>query len=161
MWRALKKRKYFMKMFLIALFVMLGSLANAAVLKDKKFVDVASNGQQVVKAVYDYAKDGGAIASYEVAECTGVCVLEFISIEGITSAVTTTGTVDLGYTGAGTAFISATASTTLEAGDFTIPAETFVPVKIANGAKVLMEIKSAALTAGKFVITMVFRKFGQ
>jgi hypothetical protein len=150
-----------MLILVISLFAM-SFAANAVVLKDKKFVAPFGNEMQVVKAAYDFAKDGGAVASYEVAECTSAlgCVLDFVSIEGITTVATTSGTLDLGYTGAGTAFLAATASGTLEAGDFTIPAETFVPVKIANGAKVLIEIKSAAFTAGKLAITMVFRKFG-
>lgn len=148
--------------FLVLVLALVMASAQAVVIKDKKFVDVKSNEQQVVKAVYDFSKDAGAVASYELAEITGSdAVLEFISIEGIDSVTTTTGTLDLGYTGAGTAFLSATGSTTLEAGDFTIPAETFVPVKIAKGQKILGEIKTAAFTAGKFVVTMVFRKFGQ
>lgn len=147
---------------LIALFC-LSFAAEAVVLKDKKFIDVASNEIQVTKVVYDFAKDAGAVAAYELAEATGDCVIEAISAETVTALDSAADaiTVDLGYTGATTAFLSASAQSAFEAGDFTAPAETFVPVKLAKGSKVLAEFKVAAATAGKIVFTIVTRKFGQ
>lgn len=147
---------------LIALFA-LSFGANAAVLKNKQNIDLASNELQVTKVVYDFAKDGGAVAAYEVAEATGDMVIESIAVDGIT-ALDSAGdaiTVDLGVTGATTAFLSASAQSNFEAGDMTAPAETFVPVKVAKGSKILMEFKVAAATAGKFVVTIISRKFGQ
>ena len=147
---------------LIALFA-LSFGANAAVLKDKQKIDPASNELQVTKVVYDFAKDGGAIAAYEVAEATGDIVIESIAVDGIT-ALDSTGdaiTVDLGVTASTTAFFTAAAQSYFEAGDMTTPAATFVPVKVAKGSKILMEFKVAAATAGKFVITIISRKFGQ
>lgn len=137
--------------------------ANAVVLKDKKYVDNASNEIQVTKIVYDFAKDGGAVAAYEVLEATGDTIIESISVETVTALDSAADaiTVDLGYTGATNAFLSASAQSNFEAGDLAVPAETFVPVKLADGAKVLMEFKVAAATVGKMVITVVSRKFGQ
>lgn len=147
---------------LIALFA-LSFGANAAVLKNKQNINLASNELQVTKVVYDFTKDGGAIAAYEVAEATGDIVIESIAVDGIT-ALDSTGdaiTVDLGITGSTTAFLSASAQSNFEAGDMTAPSETFVPMKVAKGSKILMEFKVAAATAGKFVVTIISRKFGQ
>lgn len=147
---------------LIALFT-LSFASSAAVLKNKQKIDLASNELQVTKVVYDFARDGGAIAAYEVAEATGDMVIESIAIDGITALDSAADaiTVDLGVTGATTAFLSGSAQSNFEAGDMTAPAETFVPVKVAKGSKVLMEFKVAAATVGKFVVTIISRKFGQ
>jgi len=148
--------------FLVLVLAMFVVTANAATLKNKQFVDVSSNEVQVVKAVYDFSKDTGAVASYEAIEATGDVIIDSISIEAIDALTSAGGTVvvDLGYTGQTTAFLANTATTALEAGDLAVPANTFVPVKLAKGSKVLMEIKTQAATAGKFVITAVMRKFG-
>ena len=147
---------------LIALFA-LSFGANAAVLKNKQKIDPASNELQVTKVVYDFAKDGGAKASYEVAEATGDIVIESIAIDGITALDSADDkiTVDLGVTGSTTAFLSASAQSDFEAKDMTAPAETFVPTKVAKGDKILMEFKTSAATAGKFVVNIISRKFGQ
>jgi hypothetical protein len=133
-----------------------------AILKNKKLIDCANNESQITKVVYDFAVDGGTIASYEVAEATSDTVIEAISCETITALDSAADaiTVDLGITGSTTAFLSGSAQSNFEAGDFTAPAETFVPVKLAKNAKVLMEFKVAAATVGKICITIVTRKFG-
>ena len=78
---AIKKKKSTMKfvLCLIALFA-LSFGANAAVLKNKQNIDLASNELQLTNVVYDFAEDRGAIAAYEVAEATaGKFVVTIIS----------------------------------------------------------------------------------
>lgn len=133
-----------------------------ATIKDIKKISPMSNETQVTRAVYDFAVDGGSVASYEVAQATDDIVIDSISVEGLT-ALDSTGdavTVDLGITGAGTQFLTASAQSNFEAGDLAVPAETFVPVKLAKNSKVLVEFKVAAPTAGKFVVVIKSHKFG-
>ena len=152
-----------MKLVLIALLVFVCTFANAAVLKDKKFIDVKSNEFQVTKVVYDFAKDGGAIGAYELAEATGNIVVHAITAEGITSldSAGDAVTIDLGVTGATTAYLSASAQGNFEAGDLTATATYVAPKKVADGGKILMETKSATPTAGKVLFTIFSSKFGQ
>lgn len=151
--------------FLLALFALfaISFAADCAVVKDKKFIDNASNELQVTKVVYDFAKDGGAIASYELAEATGNTVIHSIDVEGLTSldSAGDAVTVDLGITGATTKWLSASAQSNFEAGDLTASSTYIAPVKLADGGKVLVEFKTATPTAGKMVFTILSSKFGQ
>lgn len=137
--------------------------ASAAVLKNKKFIDNASNEIQVTKVVWDFAKDGGAIGAYEIAEATGDTIIHSVTAEGVTALDSAADaiTVDLGITGATTKYLSASAQSNFEAGDLTASSTFVAPAKLADGGKVLAEFKVAAATAGKIVFTIISSKFGQ
>lgn len=143
--------------------VALSFSVNAAVVKNKKFIDNASNEIQVTKVVYDFAKDGGSVAAYELAEATGDTIIHSVTAEGITSLDSTGDavTVDLGVTGATTKYLSASAQSNFEAGDLTATSTYVAPAKLAKGDKVLAEFKVAAPTAGKILFTVISSKFGQ
>ncbi len=146
----------------IAFFAMTLS-ASAVVLKDKKFIDVKSNELQVTKVVYDFAKDKGAVASYELAEATGDIVVHAITAEGITSldSAGDAVTVDVGVTGATNAFLLGSAQSAFAADALTATGTYVSAKKVATGDKVLMELKAVAATAGKIVFTIFSSKFGE
>ncbi len=152
-----------MKFFISLIALMCLTFAvDAAVLKDKKKLSPQNNEIMVTKVIYDFAKDGGSVASYEVAEATDDVMILGVTAEGITSldSAGDAVTVDLGITGAGTTWLNASAQSLFEAGDLTATGTYVAPVKLADGNKVLVEFKTAAPTAGKIVFTIFSAKFG-
>ena len=131
-----------------------------AIAVGKKFVDPAKNEIQIVRCEYDFAKDGGSIAAYELMEATGDIVIHEAHVN-VTTAVTSGGsaTIDIGKTGATTGLLNAAAISGFSAGAVVATTDATTPVKVADGEKVLMEVKVAALTAGKFEVVLHVSKF--
>lgn len=124
-----------------------------AVLSNKKVVGTTFPNQvDVVRVVYDFSKDSGAIASYEVLEADSSCVVSLRAMIVKTAMLSSsTLTLDLGKGSAGTEIISnkAVASMTIES--LHVGA---APVQLDAGEKVCMNIEAFAATAG--VLEFVF-----
>lgn len=126
-----------------------------AVLKDVKTAGAGfTNEDQIVRVVYDFAEDTGAVADYDVLVADSDCVVMLKHMAAKT-AVTSGGSLvlDLGKGAGGTEFFSdkAVAALTLNSIHVTsAPAA----VRLTSGDKIVMGIEAAAATAGK--LEMVF-----
>jgi len=79
-----------------------------AVLADKKLGGAGfSNAKELVRVVYDFAVDGGAVADYDVFEADADCVVSLKHM-AVKTAVTSGGSLvlDLGKSAGGTEFFS-------------------------------------------------------
>ena len=127
-----------------------------ALLKNKKIGGAGfPNAAEITRAVYDFAQDTGAIASYEVFEAQNDCVVSLKHM-AVKAAVTLSGalTLDLGKGSAGTEILSNKAVATLTLDSIHVGA---APVKLSAGDKICMNIEAFAATAGKleFVLEVV------
>ena len=122
--------------------------ANAAVLDDYKAVGhPMGNSESWIKVVYDFAKDGGAIADYDafIAQ-DDLIVTDFAAF--VETAVTGTPVFDLGIGAGDVSILSDRAHGTLTIG--TVHGmDTAKPLKIAKDAKMVLGIETAAASAGK------------
>ena len=124
-------------------------------LKDVKTVGGGfSNAAELVRVVYDFAKDGGALSDLDVLVADSDCVVSLKHM-AVKTAVTSGGALvlDLGKGAGGTEFFSdkAVAALTLNSLHLTsAPAA----VHLAKDEKVVLGIEGAAATAGK--LEMVF-----
>lgn len=126
-----------------------------AILADKKLGGAGfSNAVELVRVVYDFAVDGGAIADYDVFEADSACVVSLKHM-AVKAAVTSAGAMvlDLGKSAGGTEFFSDKAVAVLTLDSLHLPAAP-AAVRLAAGDKVVMGIEAAAATAGK--LEMVF-----
>ncbi|MEM5807975.1 MAG: hypothetical protein QW818_02480 [Candidatus Aenigmatarchaeota archaeon] len=125
------------------------------VLKDMKKVGGGfRNEVELVRVVYDYTLDGGAVGNYDVLTAESPCVVT-LRHAAVKTAVTSSGsmTIDLGKGVGGTEFFNnkPVASLTLDSLHLTsAPAA----VRLAPGDKVVMALETAPATAGK--LEMVF-----
>lgn len=126
-----------------------------AVLADAKIAGGGfTNAKEIVRVVYDFAEDTGAVADYDVLTADSKCVAKLLHMT-VKTAVTSGGSLvlDLGKGAGGTEFFSdkAVAALTLDSVHVTsAPAA----VVLASGDKIVMGIEAAAATAGK--VEMVF-----
>ena len=126
-----------------------------AVLKDKKVAGaVFANDAEIVRVVYDFTKDGGAVANYDVLVADSACVVSLKHM-AVKTAVTSGGsmTLDLGKGAGGTEFFSNKAVAALTANSIHVTSAP-AAVRLASGEKVVMALEVAAATAGK--VEMVF-----
>jgi hypothetical protein len=134
----------------------------AAVKDMKKLGPAFSNDEVVIRAVYDFAKDGGAVGALDLFEAgADILITHFSSV--VKTAVTSTGnlTLAVGVTGATTAFMTATqgAKANLVADAAIFPLHTSgaddtswvptLPRKLSAGDKVLQTIGTEVANAGK------------
>lgn len=129
-----------------------------AALKGKKIVGAGfPNAVEVVRVNYDFAKDTGAIGSYEVLEAENDCVIK-LRHAAVKTAVTSSGalTMDLGKGAAGTEIISnkAVSALTLESLH-----EGAAQVKLAAGEKICMNLEAFDATAGKVEFVFEITKY--
>ena len=128
-------------------------------LKDKASVGGAfSNAKDIVRVVYDFAEDAGAIGDLEAIQSSGDCVvmLEYAIVK---TACTSGGsmTLDLGKNG-GAEFLSGVAVAALTLDSMHLPSAP-AAVELADGESVDMGIATAALTAGKIEFVFgIYRK---
>lgn len=123
-----------------------------AVLSDAQTMGAPfGNEMKLVSVEYDFSKDAGAIADYDVITADGAMLVELKNID-VEAALTSGGALvlDLGKGAGGTEFLSDKA-----VGDMSLDAQvapdtpgTFV--ELADGEKIVMGIEAAAATAGKF-----------
>lgn len=126
-----------------------------AVLKDKKVAGPGfTNAVEVVRVEYDFAKDTGAVADYDVLEADAACVVTLKHML-VKTAVTSGGAlvVDLGKEAGGTEFFSDKAVGALTLNSVHMPAAP-AGVYLADGGKIVLGLEAAAATAGK--LEMVF-----
>ena len=106
-----------------------------------------------VKMVYDFAEDAGAIGVLTLGTLKDKVLLKQ-AIVHVEEAVTSAGapTVDIGFTGGDVDFFCAAQLKGALVEDAVINETTNVPVVIADETAIQMEIKVAALTAGKIAL---------
>jgi siroheme synthase len=119
-------------------------------LKDKKLVGAPFvNGVDIVRVVYDFDVDSGAIADYDVLEAVEPCAVKvrhIQALEEITSADATN--IDLGKNDGGTEFLSNAVKASFGTNAIQGGVAGAV-VRLGAGDKVVMGIEAHAVTAGK------------
>lgn len=108
-----------------------------------------SNVVEVVRVIYDFSVDTGAIADYTLFEAKGSVLVKCIGADVI-AACTSSGsaTLELGKGASGAEFITAEAYTSFTLAGF-YASESAAFVKMVNGNVINLGIAGAALTAGK------------
>lgn len=127
-----------------------------AVLADKKTGGAGfSNGEEVIRVVYNFADDTGAVADYDVFEADSACVVHLMHMS-VKTAVTSGGSLvlDLGKGAGGVEFFSDKAVAALVIDSIHCPAAP-VAVQLDVGEKIVMGIEAAAALTGK--LEMVFK----
>jgi hypothetical protein len=131
-------------------------------LADKKVVGAPfRNEGRLVRVVYDFAIDAGAIKDYDVLEAEGALLVELLSIDCKTALVATaTANLDLGKGDGGVEFKSALDIGGDIAVDVQTPADTAgTMVELADGEKIVMGVDTEVITAGK--LEYVFRVYSR
>jgi hypothetical protein len=130
-----------------------------AVLADKKIIGGPfANAREIVRVVYDFAADTGAIADYEVLESDGNCIVK-LAFAVVKTAVTSSDALvaDLGKGAGGTEFWSDKAVSALTDESVHVADAEYPAIKLADGEKVVLGIEAFAATAGK--IEFVFEVY--
>lgn len=121
-----------------------------AVVKNAKTVGAPfSNTVEVVRVIYDFSVDTGAVADYTLFTASGACLVRCIGADVI-AACTSGGsaTLELGKGASGAEFITAEAYTSFTLAGF-YASESAAFVKLADTNVINLGIAGAALTAGK------------
>ena len=128
----------------------------------KKFVNGWSGGEiEVYKAVYDFSTDAGAVSVIDLLELKEAMVIHGGIIK-VKTAGTSGGlaTVEIGIKAGDTdAVLAATAVASLTANAIFPNAAASTALYVASASIISMEIKVAALTAGKIEIELQMSKF--
>lgn len=121
-----------------------------AAVAQAKTVKVWPNERAMVRVVYDFAKDAGAIGVLDVITADEACVVKLAEMH-VKTLCTSGGsaTVSLGKVADLAGMIGATAVASLTAGAVILGAALDGSHTLAAGDKVQMEIATATLTAGK------------
>ena len=122
-----------------------------AVLNDKKTVGAPfGNESKLVCVTYDFSKDTGAVADYDVLEADGSLLVQLINID-VETALTCASDfdIDLGKGAGGTEFLSDAAKAAFAIDTQVSPDTVGKFVELADGEKIVMGIETAAATAGK------------
>jgi hypothetical protein len=131
-----------------------------AAIKNKKVIGAEfPNNLVIQRAVYDFAKDGGAIGALDVFEATQDCViLSAYAVVKTTCTSADAATVSLGIDAGATALFGATAVASLTAGALVPQTAAATPIKLVTGSKVKINIAAFALTAGKIEVVLLVAK---
>lgn len=119
------------------------------------------NQSEIVRKIYDFAKDGGAVGVYDLLKASD----DMVVISGYAKVITaaTSGgsmTMDLGIKAGDTdALIAAEAVAGLTAGALVKFIDANMPLKVSAAAVLSMEVAVAALTAGKIEFVFEVQKF--
>lgn len=121
-----------------------------AAVVDHKVVKVWDNERQLVRVVYDFAKDGGAIGVLDLITADEACLVKLAEMH-VKTTCTSGGaaTVSAGKVADLAGQIGATAVASLTAGAAILGAAIDASHQLAAADKVQMEIAAFALTAGK------------
>lgn len=123
----------------------------ASVAAAKKVGSGFGNDKEIVRVIYDFSADGGAVGTLTLATATSDCVIsDFMMV--VKTACTSGGsaTVSAGLTGDVDAFKVAEAVAGLTAATVWPEDGAFAgKIKLASGQVLTMSIATAALTAGK------------
>lgn len=128
--------------------------------KNKAYVGKTfSNSQEIVRAEYDFSKDGGAIGALDIYEAQDDVVILGAYLNVKTACTSTdAATLALGIDSDPDAIVDETAVASLALGALIAPV-TNNPIKLASGSKVNFNIAAFALTAGKVEAVLVIAKF--
>lgn len=126
-------------------------------MKDKKTIGPSfPNAAEIVRVVYDFAVDGGAIGALDAIEATDTCVVSMKHAHVI-SAVTSDGAVEfsIGSEANTNEFLNAEVKADLAEND--VLSSVGSKVRLVSGDKIQLDIAVAAITAGKveFVFEVV------
>lgn len=132
----------------------------ASVAAAKKVGSGFTNEKEIVRVIYDYAKDGGAAGTLTLATATSDCVIsDFMAV--VKTAVVSGGaaTVEAGMTGDTDFFLTAKLQAALTAGTVLPEDGAFnSKAKLASAQVLSQTIAVAALTAGKIEYTFEVMK---
>ncbi len=132
-----------------------------SVAKGFKEISVFSNHVEKIEMEYDFAKDGGLVSVIDLGKFPEAMVI-MDAVVKVKTAVVSGGsaTVEIGVKGGDTdAIMAATLQAALLV-DTTVPgASACKGLYLAAGAQLSAEIKVAALTAGKLVVSLMVQKF--
>lgn len=123
----------------------------AVLVGKKKIGPEFSNAQEIVKVIYDFAADTGAVADYDVLEAAGPVLVKLAGVF-VETAVTSGGSlvVDLGKGAGGTDFWSDKAVAALTVNSVHgVDSAADKAVYLASGEKIVLGLEVAAATAGK------------
>ncbi len=142
----------------------------AAVTDHKTVAAPMGNAEQIVRVVYDFAADAGAIGALDLLTADGAIVITDFYARGITeldSAADGT-TIDVGISGGDTdLLLDGVAEATFAAAALVQP--TIIdgtpnvlpmPFVLASGGKIIQTIVTEALTSGKCEYFFKYHKFG-
>ena len=130
-------------------------------LKNKVNSSLFSNALDLISVEYDYSKDGGAIGVLDMIEMKHAVVIHRAWVK-VSDSVLSGGaaTVEIGVKGGDTdAVLAASAPAALVAPSVTDGDAASKALYLASGAILSMEIKVAALTAGKVELIILAEKF--
>jgi len=142
-----------------------------AAVKAKKTVGAPfGNAEEMVRVVYDFAEDAGAIGALELLEASDdIVITEFYAL-GITEldSAADGASIDVGVSGGTTdLLLDGVAEASFAAGALVQP--TIIegtpnvlpmPFKLASGGKLIQTIVDEALTSGKCEYYFKYHKFG-
>jgi hypothetical protein len=108
------------------------------------------NEQRLVTVTYDFSKDGGAVADYDVLTADGDLLVQLVCAD-VEAAFTcaTDFDIDLGKGAGGTEFWSDKAKAGFALDTQAIADTPGTIVELADGEKIVMGVETAAITAGK------------
>lgn len=133
----------------------------AFVAKDKQNGALWSNDMEVVKMVYDFSVDAGAVGTYELYEAKEAMII-VESMVKVKTAVVSGGaaTVEIGILSGDTdAILAASLQAALTAPQVIDGAAASKRLYVASGSKIALEVKVAALTAGKIEVELLMAKY--
>jgi len=131
-----------------------------AVLADKKVVGGQfENGTSIVKVIYDFANDTGAVADYDVLVAEGKCIVEclYLHVETEVDSAADGTVLDLGKGAGGAQFFSDLAESALGAEAINHPVYASKMVELTAGEKIVLGIETEAATSGKFHMVFEIR----
>lgn len=126
----------------------------------KKDIKLFSNEAQLIKVVYDFAVDGGAVGALDLFEAKEDMVIHSAKVK-IKTTFTSGGlaTLIVGQTGDTDSIMPSLAVASATAGVVKHADAACLALKLASGDKVLMTIGTAAMTAGKMEIELLVSQF--
>jgi hypothetical protein len=128
----------------------------------KSYKEHRSWGPEVetLEFVYDFAKDGGAIGAYDLVKLKDRSVVRAAYME-VDTACTSGGsaTVSIGPSTSVAALVAATAVASLTANASIDGASIGTTLAVAPDAVIVLDIATAALTAGKIRVRLEIAKF--
>lgn len=146
-----------------------------AALKDAKTVGAGfPNRSEIVRVVYDFAKDGGIATAVDALIADGAIVIKHFHLNVLTTCTGDNGTLDIGVVGNTDILAKAIPVASLVAGAFFAPVTEItlsegtpntavmvdpLPLKLADAAKILIETNTTAFTAGKIELVFEVCKF--
>jgi hypothetical protein len=127
---------------------------------DSKSVKNWTRASEEIEVVYDFAKDGGAVAALDLITCKEASVVELCYMKVDTTCTSGgSATVSVGKSGDVAGMVAATAVASLTAGAVIFGAALDASHVVAADGVIQLDIAVAALTAGKITVRLRISKF--